>query len=116
MESNTPVIDSIVRWVRTWVVTVISKRRVEEFQKLHADASDELRDWFLVSQKAVWKSLIAVRRDFKDADQVGKVLVFNVRHNTYRLIVKVDYRSKLLMVKDCLTHKEYGKDAWKKWA
>ncbi len=44
------------------------------------------------------------------------MLVFNVRHNKYRLLVKVDYASKLLMVKDLLTHKEYGTDAWKKWA
>ena len=86
-----------------------------EFQRLHADASDELRNWFLVSKKTAWKSLMDVRCDFKDADQVGKVLVFNVRRNTYRLIVKVDYRSRLLMVKYFLTHKEYGKDAWKKW-
>jgi mRNA-degrading endonuclease HigB of HigAB toxin-antitoxin module len=58
--------------------------------------------------------LIDVRRDFRDADQVGKVLIFNVRRNTYRMMVKVvDYRSKLLMVKDFLTHKEYGKDASK---
>jgi mRNA interferase HigB len=69
-----------------------------------------------VSKKAAWKDLADVRGDFKDADQFGRVLIFNVRHNTYRLIAKVDYRSKLLMVKDLLTHKEYDKGAWKKWA
>ena len=57
-----------------------------------------------------------VRRDFQDVDQVGRVLVFNIRHNTYRLIAKVDYRSRLLMVKDLLTHKQYEKGAWRKWA
>ena len=51
-----------------------------------------------------------------DADQYKSLLIFNVRHNTYRLIVKVDYRAKLLMVKAFLTHKEYDREGWKKWA
>jgi mRNA-degrading endonuclease HigB of HigAB toxin-antitoxin module len=48
-------------------------------------------------------------------DQVGRLLIFNIRRNAYRLIVKVDYRSKLLTVKELLTHKEYEKKAWTKW-
>ena len=44
------------------------------------------------------------------------LLIFNIRHNYYRLIVKVDYRARLLMVKEFLTHKEYTRGAWKKWA
>lgn len=96
-------------------MTVIGNKRIKEIQRLHSDAKDELDKWYTVSKKSEWKGLADVRRDFQDADQVGKLLVFNVRHNTYRLIVKVDYRSKLLMVKDLLAHKEYGKGAWKKW-
>ncbi len=68
------------------------------------------------ARKATWNTLVDVRADFKDVDQIGSMLVFNIRHNMYRLIVTVDYRSRLLMVKELLTHKEYGKDAWKKWA
>ncbi len=56
-----------------------------------------------------------VRLNFRDADQVGRVLIFNIRRNLYRLIVRVDYRSKVVMVKDLLTHKEYDRKAWTKW-
>ena len=31
-------------------------------------------------------------------------------------VVKVDYRAKLLMVKEFLTHNEYMRGGWKKWA
>jgi len=41
---------------------------------------------------------------------------FSTSGNYYRLIVKVDYRAKLLMVKGFLTHKEYTRGGWKKWA
>ena len=38
------------------------------------------------------------------------------RRLPYRLIVKVDYRANLLLVKAFLTHKEYDRGEWKKWA
>ena len=51
-----------------------------------------------------------------DISRYKSLLIFNVRHNYYRLIVKVDYRAKLLMVKEFHTHKEYMRGGWKKWA
>jgi len=97
------------------LLTVLSKRRIVEFTKRHADAEIELKAWFAVARGAKWKNLFGVRAHFTDVDQVGRLLIFNIRRNAYRLIVKVDYRSKLLMVKELLTHKEYEKKAWTKW-
>jgi len=57
-----------------------------------------------------------VRQEFPDADQFKSLLIFNIRHNRYRLIVKVDYRAKLLMVKEFLTHNAYTRGDWKRWA
>ena len=42
-----------------------------------------------------------------NARQYKSLLIFNIRHNYYRLVVKVDYRAKLLMVKEFFTHQEY---------
>jgi mRNA-degrading endonuclease HigB of HigAB toxin-antitoxin module len=55
-----------------------------------------------------------VRQCFPDADQFQSLLIFNIRHNYYRLVVKVDYRAKLLMVKEFLTHTQYMRGDWKK--
>jgi mRNA-degrading endonuclease HigB of HigAB toxin-antitoxin module len=54
-----------------------------------------------------WRDIWDVQLHFPDADQYTSLLIFNIRRNYYRLIVKVDYRAKLLMVKEFLTHKEY---------
>ena len=48
------------------------------------------------------------------ADAVEELLRWNKAAS--QLIVKVDYRAKLLMVKEFLTHKEYTRGGWKKWA
>jgi mRNA-degrading endonuclease HigB of HigAB toxin-antitoxin module len=56
---------------------------------------------------AVWRDFHDVRKEFPDADQFKSLLIFNIRHNRCRLIVKVDYQAKLLMVKEFLTHNVY---------
>jgi mRNA interferase HigB len=57
-----------------------------------------------------------VRKDFPSADQIGNVLVFNVKGNKYRLVVRVDYPRQELYIKALLTHAEYDKRGWMKWA
>jgi len=95
---------------------VISRTTVRRFAAAHADASDELLRWWQTASRSTWRSLIDVRQCFPDADQFQSLLIFDIRHNSYRLIVKVDYRSKLLMVKEFLTHAQYMRGDWKKWA
>jgi mRNA interferase HigB len=97
-------------------VNVISRTTVKRFAADHADASDELHRWWQTASHSTWRSLADVRQCYPDADQVQSLLIFNIRHNCYRLIVKVDYQAKLLMVKEFLTHTQYMRGGWKKWA
>lgn len=97
-------------------VNVISRRALKEFAAAHVDAAEELDRWFAVARRVAWRSLLDVRQVFADADQYRSLLIFNIRHNKYRLIVKVDYRANLLMIKGLLTHKDYDRGGWKRWA
>jgi len=96
-------------------VNVISSTTIKRYAALYADAAEELLRWYKAASHAVWRDVSEVRFHFPDADQYRSLLIFNIRHNYYRLIVKVDYRAKLLMVKEFLTHKEYTRGGWKKW-
>ena len=87
-----------------------------ESKKVDSETRNELNAWFRAAHAAAWQSLIDVRKDFPTADQVGTVLIFNVRHNRYRLIAFVVYRKQKLYVKALLTHKEYDREDWKRWA
>jgi len=95
---------------------VISSATIKRYAALHSDAAEELFRWRKAASHAVWRDIHEVRMYFRDADQYKSLLIFNIRHNDYRLIAKVDYRAKLLMVKGFLTHKEYTRGDWKKWA
>ena len=46
---------------------------------------------------------------------VGRLAIFNVKCNHYRLIVRMEFRSQRIYIKEFLTHAEYDKGAWKKW-
>jgi mRNA interferase HigB len=97
-------------------VNVISVATIRSHAAVHEDAAGELMRWIKTAKHASWRDLNEVRQHFPDADQYKSLLIFNIRHNRYRLIVKVDYRAKLLMIKEFLPHKDYTRGDWKRWA
>ncbi|MBI1787985.1 MAG: type II toxin-antitoxin system HigB family toxin [Acidobacteria bacterium] len=97
-------------------MNVISAKTLKRYAALHVDAAEELMRWNKAASRSVWRNLNDVRQVYPDADQSKSLLIFNIRHNYYRLIVKVDYRAKLLMIKELLTHNEYMRGGWKRWA
>lgn len=54
-----------------------------------------------------------VRQIHRDAEAVGSFTVFNIKGNTDRLIVRIDYKNQTIYYKYFLTHAEYDKDRWK---
>jgi mRNA interferase HigB len=70
--------------------------------------------WYRVVNSASWRHLDDVRQIYPSADAVGNFTVFNLKGNTYRLIVDIDYETQTIYYKYFLTHAEYDKDKWKK--
>jgi mRNA interferase HigB len=98
------------------VVNVISKPRLLKWIKKHPRAERELLAWYKLARTREWHNLADVREDFPSADLVGRALIFNIRHNDLRLISFESFRSQRIFVKALLTHKEYDRREWMKWA
>jgi mRNA interferase HigB len=81
-----------------------------------SDVAEEVASWFKTAAAAHWDSIQDVRQSFPDADQVGEALVFNIRGNRYRLIATVFYPARTIYLKALLTHNEYDREGWKRWA
>ncbi|GAP95192.1 type II toxin-antitoxin system HigB family toxin [Leptolyngbya sp. NIES-2104] len=92
---------------------VISRKKLREFCKGHADACDALYNWYRVSSKANWQDLLEVQQVYPNAEAVGNFTVFNIKGNRYRLVVDLVYRTQRIYIKYILTHAEYDKDEWK---
>jgi mRNA interferase HigB len=69
--------------------------------------------WYATVEKADWQNLEEVRQDYPETEAVGNLTVFNIKGNTFRLIVGMDYQSQTVYYKYFLTHAEYDKDDWK---
>jgi mRNA interferase HigB len=92
---------------------IITRSRLTQFSKEHPDAESSLKLWYTLTKRAAWNNLVAVKRIFPHADQVGRLTVFNVGGNKYRLIVRIEYVQQAVYIRHILTHAEYDKESWK---
>jgi mRNA interferase HigB len=83
------------------------------FASRYADAAEPLDNWYRRAKRADWSNLAEIRDDYPHADLVGSCTVFNIRGNHYRLITKVFYKQRKILIRFVLTHKEYDKEKWK---
>jgi mRNA interferase HigB len=95
-------------------VHVISRKKLLDAAQRHTELGAPLDVWYRIAKKAAWRNLDEVRRVFPSADGVGPYTVFNMKGNSYRLIVEINYRSGRIFVRHVLTHAEYDKGKWKK--
>ena len=93
---------------------VISRKKLREFWQEHQEAEKSLQDWFKRSSKARWATFADVRATIASADQVGRLTVFDIGGNKYRLIAFLDFKRGRVYVRSVLTHKDYDKEEWKK--
>jgi mRNA interferase HigB len=94
-------------------VHIISRKRLKEAAREHADLESPLDTWFRIAKRAEWRSLAEVRKTYPTADAVGRHTVFNIKGNNYRLIVEINYRTQRIFVGHVLTHEEYDEERWK---
>lgn len=92
---------------------IITKRRLTDFYKQHADAKNSLLAWHKNTNAAAWQNLVELRETFPSADLVSNFIVFNIGGNKYRLIVYIDYQDGIVFIRHILTHVEYDRDDWK---
>lgn len=94
---------------------VISKKGLEAKIARHTECARQVRAWYSVVRKLRWSCLDDVRKHFQSADQVGPLLIFNLRGNRFGLIVRVSWQTERLFVKELLTHAEYDRKEWRQW-
>ena len=89
---------------------VIARRTLVDFWTVHANAEQPLKAWFKFVKSADWDSPAAVKADYRNASFLaGNRVCFNIAGNKYRLIVKVNYRRRVLFIRFIGTHAEYDK-------
>jgi mRNA interferase HigB len=83
--------------------------------KNYPDAANEIKAWMGIVETVRWHNFEEVRSVFKDADSVADYVIFDIRHNRYRLVTVIDYAKTTkekrtdghVSIRSFLTHREY---------
>jgi mRNA interferase HigB len=95
---------------------VISRAGLEDLIGQYPQARRELLAWHKVARAAEWQSLMDVRMHFPSADLVGSILIFNILNNQLRLVTVASWRSQRVYIQALMTHQEYDRKGWMRWA
>jgi mRNA interferase HigB len=83
---------------------------LEAFKKNHADSRGQLDAWQADVERENWATSHDIKRHYRAADFLAdNRVIFNIKGNSYRLVVKVRYQNGLVVVEWVGTHAEYSK-------
>ena len=92
---------------------IISKRQLRLFWERHPQAKNPLTTWYTRAGHANWRSFAELKQAYPTADLVGRLTVFNIGGNHFRLIARVEYQRQEIYIRHVLTHAEYDTGKWK---
>lgn len=89
---------------------IIAKRTLREFWAKHPDCEQYLKTWYDIAWCADWKSLNDIKETFASASIIANNrVIFNIRGNHYRLVIKFNYERQWAFIRFIGTHAEYDK-------
>ena len=95
---------------------IIARRTLREFTASRAGNKDQpalkaaLDAWFEEVRRARWKSTAEIKRHYATASIItAERIVFNIKGNSYRLVVAVDFDKSIVWIKWIGSHRDYDR-------
>lgn len=89
---------------------IISKKALRDFWEVHSGSEQQLKSWFQEASNAEWKTPNDIKREYPSASILNNNrIVFNIKGNNYRLIVKINYNHQMIWIRFIGMHAEYDK-------
>lgn len=95
---------------------IISRRQLVEAGGGDADLANDLQSWYKIAKRAQWFNFVDVKQSFPSTDLVDGRVVFNIRHNRFRLVTIIHYSRRAederiaegrVFIRAVLTHRQY---------
>ena len=89
---------------------IFSRGTLRDFWTKHADCELQLKTWYREAEKSNWKTINELKSEYPNASILKENrIVFNIKGNDYRLIVKFNFEYQLAWIRFIGTHAEYDK-------
>ena len=95
---------------RVGAMRILTFGTLRDYWQRHRDAEEPLRLWYNEARQAHWNTPAEVRERYSNASIVGSNrVVFRIKGNAYRLVVRVDYQYGQVYIRFIGTHAEYNR-------
>jgi len=89
---------------------VFARKTLREFWTKHADSEESLKAWFSEAENSRWESPSDIKKIYPHASILpDNRVVFNIKGNNYRLVVKINYDYGQVFIRFVGSHAEYDK-------
>lgn len=89
---------------------IISRRTLREFWARHPNAGQPLLAWYREVEKEDWDTPTKLKDRYPSSSIVGRDrVVFHIKGNSYRLVVRINYPKRLVYIRFVGTHSEYDR-------
>ena len=89
---------------------VIAKKTIKKFWINYSDCEQQLKTWYQEATDSSWKSPADIKRLYPSASILAdNRVVFNIKGNTYRIVVRINYDYSIIWIRFIGTHAQYDK-------
>ena len=89
---------------------IVGLDKINEFILQFRDAESSVQSWYYEAKNADWNTPVDVIKHYGTASILKeKRVVFNIKGNKYRLIVRIDFERKIIQIRWIGKHDQYDK-------
>lgn len=89
---------------------IIAVKTLRDYWKKFSKVEHALLSWYEETEEANWSSPNELKAQYRNASIISdRRVVFNIHGNSFRLIVDIEYRLKIVFVVWFGTHSQYDK-------
>ncbi len=89
---------------------MIAKKTLKDFWIKYPDCEQQLKSWHQEAEKESWESPNIIKLKFPTSSIISdNRIVFNIKGNKYRLVVKINYDFQIIWIRFIGTHEQYNK-------
>ena len=87
---------------------IFSRETLRDFLEKYGNCELQLKSWYQEIEKSNWASINELKNDYPNASILeDNRIVFNIKGNDYRLIVKFNFEYQLAWIRFIETHAAY---------
>ena len=89
---------------------VLGRDKLTDFMRRHGSSKKALEAWYAEAERSSWQVPQDIKNQYCSTDFLAdNRVIFNIKGNHFRLVVKVRYQGGIVVVEWVGTHAEYSK-------